>query len=127
MISSMNRGNIVGLLLSLVVAVFLPSHAHAADKNGRYIILGFGSESCGMYVAERKAGKDNSYRGWLTGYLSAYNESLKNTYNVLGNVDVEAALLWIDKYCNKHPLDSFSGASKALLKELLPRKQVSKP
>ena len=127
MITPVNRRRVVRLVLSLVASLILISQAEAADINGRFIILGFGSESCGTYVAERKLGKDNPYRGWLTGYLSAYNESLKNTYNVLGNTDVEAALLWIDKYCNEHPLDSFADANKALLTELLPRRQVSKP
>jgi len=113
------------VFLFLTIAYLNP--AFAADGGGRFVVLGIGSESCGTYISERRLGRDNPYRGWITGYLSAYNESSKNTYNMLGNSDVEAAMLWIENYCNKNPLSSFSQASQALLTELFPNRQTKKP
>jgi len=114
-------------LVALLLGILAPFHAEAADAKARFMVLGFGSESCGTYIADRNAKNDNPYRGWLTGYLTSYNEHTKNTYNVLGSSDVEAAMLWLETHCKARPLESFSEAAGALLLELAPRKQATKP
>lgn len=103
------------LIIIFIVSIIWLNPTFAADDNGRFVVLGLGSESCGTYITERRQGNDNPYRGWVTGYLSAYNESLKNTYNLLGKSDMEGVMLWLENYCSKNPLNSFSQASGALL------------
>jgi hypothetical protein len=79
-------------------------------------------------VGDRAAGKDNPYRGWLSGYLSSYNRYAVDTYNILGRSDLEGAMLWVENYCKAHPLESFSDAVSSLVStELIDRKLSTKP
>lgn len=85
------------------------------------------TESCGRFIADRSAGGDNPYRGWLTGYLSRYNWAQDGTYNILGHTDVDGALLWIENYCRVHPLDNFASATRKLINELYPNRLRGAP
>ena len=88
------------LLLSLFA-----QNAFAADKNGRYWIYGVGRQVCETYLEARVNGgfSEISYKNWVSGYLTASNRLSGDTYNLLGDADFSGALVWVDKYCKKHP------------------------
>jgi hypothetical protein len=53
---------------------------------------------------------------WALGYLSgaaAYSETL----DPLNGVDSQAVAYWIDNYCQVHPLDKFTEALGAFIRE----------
>jgi hypothetical protein len=78
---------------------------------------GFGTQSCGFWVAEEK--KDSSrYRGmqhWFTGFVTGIGYSgvfeLKET-------DSSAMGLFVTNYCNENPLDDVSDGARALVQAL---------
>lgn len=113
-----------GVVLALL---FANSSAKAVDVDGRALIYSVGTESCGHFNAERKAGRDNPYLGWLGGYLSAINRVTPETYDIRGGTDMDGIMLWLDKYCDSHALDTISDAVEALVLELHPRRITKGP
>lgn len=49
------------------------------------------------------------------GYLTALNGLSEDTYNALGEMTLEAALEWLDGYCDLNKLDSYERAIKQLV------------
>ena len=57
---------------------------------------------------------------WLGGFLSGVNVGHDGLLNdALKDLDLQAHLAWIEKYCRENPLDSFSRASTRLLLEIM--------
>jgi hypothetical protein len=98
--------------------------ALAADQDGSYFSQR--PESCREF--RRVQGSDERsptllyIRGWVSGYLTAYNRQTTDTYDVLGLTDFDAALRFIDGYCKAHPLDNLTAAMEALTEDLYPRR-----
>jgi hypothetical protein len=111
----------------LVAGLLIAGPVSADDAEGRFVVLGYGVQSCGAYVTERSGGNDNPFRGWLTGYLTRYNYAVGHTYNMLGSTDLDGALLWLENYCRANPLDDFEIATRKLIAALSPKKQTTKP
>ncbi len=114
---------------------FLPATVNAADIDGAYNVT-FGEEkmgSCGQYVTARdeerrgKYRKINTHITWIFGYLTAYNRQTPDTYDIKGQTDTEAMLLWLENYCKKNPLDDFADAMELLTDELHPKRIRKKP
>ena len=97
----------------------------ASDKNGSYWSISI--ISCGDWHEERN--KDSIggtfYQGWLIGYLSHYNQSTDDTYNILGTTDMKSVYLWIDKYCTANPLNNLDSAIYELTEELWPNRKIT--
>src|SRR5215212_5678992 len=102
----------------------LATSAMAADADGSYFSQR--PESCREF--RRLQGSDERtaavtyIRGWVSGYLTAYNRQTTETYDILGLMDFDAALRFIDGYCKAHPLDNLTAAMEALTEELFPRR-----
>lgn len=87
------------LAISLVLSThYFASYATAAT----YAVYGAGTLSCGTWIEERK--KENWYDTgqWIVGYISAAgyygNPSLRKT-------DSDAIAVFMDNYCQAHPLE----------------------
>lgn len=115
-------------LFSLAIALCAPA-AWAADAAGNYAIWGAGSRSCHQY--QRSASDVQArapFKDFLMGYLTAYNNLAALTYNAIGDMSLEAALGWLDGYCDQHKLDSFDRAlGQMLLERHDSRTQTSNP
>ena len=61
-------------------------------------------------------------RGWIAGYLTAFNRQTPETYDILGLMEFEAALRFIDGFCKAHPLDNLAAAMESLTEDLYPRR-----
>lgn len=93
----------------------------AADEEGKYVVWGAGRASCNTYLRER--GDDTAmrkFKGFLMGYLTAYNVLTPGTYRISGQKDLDALLEWLDEYCEAHRLDSFERATQQLIRALEP-------
>ena len=116
--------------------LMLPVVGNAADSKGAYsIVLPKDGTigSCGTYVVARDEGRRGDYRkvndhsAWLMGYLTGYNARTSDTYDIMGNKDLQSLLLWLENYCKQHPLDSFAVAVNFLIIELYPTRARTAP
>lgn len=90
----------------------------SVDNAGKYIVLGVGNESCGEYVAFRREGNDNAYRGFVAGYFTYVNRNVSGVYNIVGGRHMDSLLLWMEQYCTANPLGIVIESVKALEIEL---------
>lgn len=95
----------------------------AADGAGNYAIWGSGGRSCHQF--RRSAGDAaarESFRNYLMGYLTAYNTVAEDTYNALGDMNLETALDWLTDYCAANQMDSYDRAVTSLVIERHPER-----
>jgi hypothetical protein len=112
----------------------LPHRVVAADKNNKYEVLIPDREaSCQSYVsarAEAKLGdhsKENKYVVWLSGYFTAYNFLVRDTYDLQGAADSETLLSWLDSYCKTNPRKGFADGVEALTLDLYSKRTKEAP
>ena len=98
------------ILCALIAALWLP--AQAMDKSGNYAIWGKGQKSCFRYLKERTADRNDPYRDYIMGYLTAYNATTPDTYSVSRNMSLDEIMVWIDDYCDTNKM---SGLEQSLL------------
>lgn len=103
-----------------LIALVVSGSVLAADRHGGYAVRGYGTQTCGAYVANRSRNNDDAYANWLGGYLSGFNRFNKDTWDISGTLDTDAEMLWLENYCKAHPLDKFSEASEKLIVNLFP-------
>lgn len=98
--------------------------AMAADNDGAY--WSQRPESCREFRRVQRADERTpalmNIRGWIAGYITAYNRQTPDTYDILGVTNFEAAIQSIDSYCKAHPLDNLVTAMEALTEELHPKR-----
>lgn len=71
---------------------------------------GKGRVSCISYTRDREAGEALAHRNFLTGFLTAVNVLMDDTYNIAGDKTLEEILAWLDAYCAGQPMSSFEAA-----------------
>ncbi len=110
-------------LIALATGALIPGQSVAhPDSSGHYQIVGYGTESCGTWVEERRDPSKSwsvlADKGWISGFLSAYNVFGPGSGNVRRDTDSDGTSAWIDNYCLAHPLESLSDAVQALVSTL---------
>ena len=88
------------IIAVLIIYLSMQGYTHAADRSGNYAIWGKGNKSCFSYLKDRDAGKDNAYKNYVMGYLTAYNTLTPETYNISGNLRLDDIMAWLDDYCD---------------------------
>jgi hypothetical protein len=78
-------------------------------------------------VADKTQGMSGEYTTWSAGYLTAFNLRTPGTYDILGNTDINGAMLWLENYCRNNPLERFATAWNELFNELSPTRTTQKP
>jgi hypothetical protein len=107
-----------GCWAGVVIFVLLIGAPYAAAQS--YIALGVGADSCGRWVADRRARNYDMVikEGWVTGYLSGYNRWSPRSApdrDISGGTDAAGLFAWIDNYCAAHPLMPLAGAAESLV------------
>ena len=100
-------------LMSVLCAALAALPAYAADNDGNYAVWGQGKKACFHYNEARKDPDGiamEGFRGYLMGYLSAYNAITPKTYNITGKMDLDGVLAWLDEYCGSKGMLSFEQA-----------------
>ncbi len=104
------------------------SSALGADTDGAY--WSQRPESCReihrLLGSQERTPALMNLRGWVAGYLTAYNRQTPETYDILGIKDFEDAMRFIDGYCKVQPLGNLTGAMEALTEGLTPDRYRTK-
>jgi hypothetical protein len=111
-------GPVLGLALALGAG-----GAAAADLNNQ--ALTFSPGSCEQYLNARFEKKTVFFKGWLSGWISAHNRLMPDTYSLIPSGDdeqLEKQLQALEDWCQLHPLEDFVAAAGALVDELSPKR-----
>ncbi len=118
-----------GSVAAVLLAVFLtsgtawafhtidtpPPRGFAVDPSGNYANFGFGIKSCGVWV-EAAAMEQQVFNSWINGYLTAYSFWVEHGLGpVSKGADPTGARVWIDNYCQEHPLERIADAAEQLI------------
>jgi hypothetical protein len=101
--------NKVACLIAGSMLALIPTSASAITAEGRYNAQGYGTKSCGAYTEARKVHESLEvavYTTWLTGFITAMNHEISDTYNLAGSTDVEGLMGWLDNWCRQHPTET---------------------
>ena len=124
----------ISLWLAVLASVLASDVCESVDKNGGYTTLIKREESgCSTFVAARDDarrgdyGRENKYLAWLSGYITAYNAEVSDTYDIMGAKDMPSLLLWLENECRQNPLEEFTKATEHLMIWLYPDRTRSGP
>jgi hypothetical protein len=78
-----------------------------------------GSVDCGMWAKARKETRSDYFEHWLLGTLNGLSLASGIEFWQAGGIGVsrEQVFLWMDNYCQKHPLSQIVAGSVSLLNE----------
>lgn len=104
------RQRAIWLIATLTATMASP--ATAADTEGLFAVKGVGALNCAAYVRAAESGSNElaQYSGYLAGYVSAYNEHLADTFDLLPWQSMETLMLVMLRRCRDVPATSFGTA-----------------
>ena len=96
----------------LLATAYINQPARAADSKGLYQTLNY--ISCLQYTDDRKlplhTGRNAADEIYISGWLSAYNYLMPNTYDVVPGHDITRVMTWMDAFCKSKPDKSVEAA-----------------
>jgi len=100
---------------SILFVVLLSSmgfNSVAKDIDGAFAIKGVGALSCNDFIEAASADAPilQQYAGYVSGYISAYNELEKNTFDVLPWQQLDTVMLLLLRGCTQTPNSTVGGA-----------------
>ena len=122
-------GKIKTAALVCLLAFSAPGYSDDVNRD----FYGYGSLSCGIWHEIRQNWKTKTNANafgaafWISGYITAYNTMTPDTWDILGNTDMDSVYLWIDKFCQENPLGHLASAMQDLTDELYPNRTVKAP
>ena len=80
-------------------------------------------DSCGGWITARRSqsGMALQFQAWVIGFLTGRATAGADREDLLRGMDSPSAFVWIDNYCQSHPLDRLWQAADALVLELATR------
>ncbi len=112
-----------------LILLWLAGNATAKDIGGEYAVHGVGGEPCSTYQSARNAGggRQLEYEVWLSGYFSAFNLIVSNTYSIMGERGIEQFIEALDEYCAAHLDELFVTAISSITMVVFPERQNLSP
>ena len=113
----------------LAVLVLLSGVAAAKDISGEYAVHGVGGEPCSLFLEARAEGGGRllEYEIWLSGYFSAFNLIVSNTYSIMGTRDMGHFLDALDQYCSELPGELLITAISSITMTVFPERHNLSP
>lgn len=107
-------------LLLVIALCTAPLPSLAADEDGEY--WSQRAESCrdlqrALRSSDRTAAMAN-IRGWVAGYITAYNRRTADTYNILGPTDFETVMESVERFCKVNSLENLTTAMERITDDL---------
>jgi hypothetical protein len=116
----------ITITLLFITTLVSTSNSWALDKNGKYAIKGVGNIPCLEFV--KMVEQDNPqkflFAGWLNGYMTAHNQHLTDTFDIVSWENIETMGTYLRSHCNKNPKLSFFQATTQMLSELYAQRIV---
>ncbi len=115
--------------LLLAAGMLTVAPAMAADESGDFRVKGIGLETCQNYLAAKAANQPLPVFAWswLNGYLTAYNQINRSTYDIAGQANLNALVGWLDQYCQANPGQTLVVAATSMTAALEPTKLSRSP
>ena len=110
--------NAAGALVAL--ASLWPGAGGAADAEGLFVVEGPGRLSCAELAGEPDPATVARTAAWLSGYLSAHNQLLPETFDLTPWQTPATLLALVGQYCAANRDDSVSDAAQHLVRFLAP-------
>ena len=114
-------------LLLLFVLTTVTAISYGKDMDGDFVVFGVGEHKCINYLTNRKEPEFEYYREWLSGYLSAFNVIMANTYDIMGDRSYRQIINWLNQYCRKNQQEYFVNAMAELTSKLYPARRNIAP
>ncbi|MDX1518989.1 MAG: hypothetical protein R3318_02620 [Gammaproteobacteria bacterium] len=83
----------------LLVSLLVSPAVTAIDTSGNYAVWGVGKKACFHYNKARASNNDVAYTSYIKGFLTAFNITEPETYNISGTMKFQEILDWIDDSC----------------------------
>lgn len=95
---------------------------NAADLNNKFAVKGAGRKPCSDFIQamDSRTSDYYMYGGWLEGYISAYNQSQGNNYDITPWQTTELLLSLIKYQCKNNQNMPFLNATNSLMKTMFP-------
>jgi hypothetical protein len=120
--------------LLFVITLLLPFGCWASDKNGKYRETYTADHgSCASFLLARHECNNgncrdlNVFSDWLMGYITSYNVSTPDTFDIVAKTNLKSTIQWLGNYCRQNPTESFPQAVESLTSELYPTRQKERP
>lgn len=108
------------LTLAFWLALSFP--AHAADPEGMFAVKGAGVTPCEKYASDYRSGRESVvlHATWLNGYISALNQVLPQTYDIVSWQDINFLMSYVAEVCERDPSLNFYAAAGQMLTNFRP-------
>ena len=100
---------IIAICMSFILLA-LSTISYAADKNGNYAIWGSGARSCAAFLTHAGTDKEQSFRDYTKGYLTAFNALVEDTFSISNRDTLEDIFEFLQDHCELKKIDSFDAA-----------------
>ena len=114
------RGLVLCLICLSLGLLPLDRPVSAADLQGRAVV--HGGVPCRLVTEWREKNTDNALVWWLSGWISAHNRLLPDTFDLAGG-NMEAMVRQVEAYCKFNPSSNLGEAGVALVNTLQPNRQ----
>ena len=117
-----------GMMLFALAAAAC-GNVQAADSEEAYAVWGDGKLSCHNYNKARAgAGPElEKIKSYVTGYLTAYNAFTPDTYDIAGDLKIDAVINSLDNYCDTKQIESLESAMHHFVQEHIEKRAKASP
>jgi hypothetical protein len=124
-----------GCVLALLLVFAQGTTTYAADENQQYNVRAFDKVAT-CYALNRAVNSAKKHDDWAAlygfslytmGYMTGINRLAYDTYDIGGRKNSKMLMVWLGKYCEENPDDSFDSALHHLILEIYPDRTVSAP
>ena len=129
-------GRALWRLLWIALSIWIvQGAAYAADENQQYKVRAFDKVAT-CYALNRAVNSAKNHDDWAAlygfslytmGYLTGINRLAYETYDIGGRKNSKMLMVWLGKYCEEHPDDTFDTALHHLILEIYPDRTISAP
>ena len=110
------KRHLAHIFILAVFLVALPTIGRSQPTPRQRHIYGAGADSCEKWISTGK--RDELFfarANWVLGYLTAVNRYARTPPKPTG---ADAVEIWLDNYCESHPLEDLDKAAAILVAEL---------
>jgi len=116
------------------IVLLLPIGCFASDEFGKYRVTyppdHVTCDSFLLAVNECNHGHCvdlKTFSDWLMGFITAYNLSTPDTFDIVAKTDMKSSITWLTNYCKQNSSKEYADAVHGLMIDLYPTRQKVRP